>query len=238
METGMTWTYKIVAGSGKQEPVSYERVRWPMSSQTVVMATRSRFRRALHGNTHEFTLKMRVKASALRQGGLQFPMGAELEILQDEFGVFENSEKVFLASTNVGEFMGQLVMTHSPDGMGSPYSSGYGYSTESGYSNRLLLAGIEPGVRINEKGSVDTLAFLGVGMLPRNDHPLLHFERIVGPSERKGIMDFPSTTFDDEILDQSFTEETWYQEGRGLVQLVQKRGDDITMMWILTDFSQ
>jgi len=230
LETGTTWTYAITLG--ETEPLNYEEVSWEGPGKTGILSVRrGRFFGVFEEHQgNQFTLKMRVKGPAPKQGGLEYPLGVELEILQDDLGVFHDAKQVFFAVANYDRFMAHLVITHDVNGPGAPTGSGpwSSWGSEDGYSMRLIFFGSAPGTRISMGGQhKDLLLFGGVEGTIEGGVDVLHFIRTVLPS------DDPT----DGLLSEGFSEETWFEKDKGLFRLVQTRGD-ATMTWDLTDFSQ
>ena len=230
LATGTTWTYAITLGEA--EPLGYEEITWKGPGGTgVLSAQRRRFTGVFEEHEgNQFTLKMRVKGPAPKQGGLEYPLGVELEILKDDLGIFYGAKQVFFAVANYDRFMAHLVVTHDANGPGAPSGSGpwSSWGSEDGYSMRLIFFGSAPGTRISMGSKPkDMLLFAGVEGTIEGGVDVLRFMRTVLPS------DDPI----DELLGEGFSEETWFEKDRGLVRLVQTRGS-VTMTWNLTDFSQ
>lgn len=244
---GTTWTYLIQIGAA--EPTKYEEVEWPMGQGGVLSASRGRFAPAMDGKRTQFTLILRVKGPAARQGGLRYPIGAEVEILRDDLGVFFDANEhsgdprpktLFFAATNDSRFEALLVLPHDPDEPDAPNHGGWGQGpTEPGYSLRVFFFGGRPGTGIGlGKQPNDELIYLGMSAVPGSSGEQgLHFMRRVNPAKPQPGEQHPASDSESDILNQGFTEDVWFERGRGLVRMIQRRGDTVTMTWTLTQFS-
>lgn len=233
MKIGTTWTYKIEIG--EVEPLNHERVIWPQGKTSLVYVTRGRFISYLKREENKiFYLKMRIKGLAAKQGGLEFPIGVELEIEKDELGVFDNAKQVFWAGTSRGSFMAHEVITYPPHSPGAPTGSWGTWGVEDGYSMRILFFGKSPGTEISMgENAIDSLLFTGVERVPgtRNINGL-HFVRTVKASQKDEKDEKLS------ILDRAFSEDVWFVKGKGLFRLEQKVEGKKSMTWTLVDFSE
>lgn len=229
-KVGTTWTYKISLGEVK--PLNYEVVMWPRGKSGVTMATRGFFMGSLTGEKREFTLKIRVKGLASKQGVLKYPIGVELEIEEDELGVFDNCKQVFLAAASSGGFMAHMVIIKDRNSLGAPSSGSWGgWGEEDGYSMPIIFFIRDPGTQISMgENSSDSILFTGVSKLPVGNLKGLHFQRVVGATEKKPGEELSG-------LDQGFTEDTWFVRGKGLSYLVQRVNSKVSMTWTLVDFS-
>jgi len=230
-KVGTAWTYKITLGEVK--PLKYEEVVWPQGGSAIRMATRGLFLASFNKEEKkEFSLKIRVKGLASKQGKIEYPIGVELEIEQDEFGIFEYHKQVFFAATPHGGFTAHRVETRGYDSPGAPSNSWGGWGADDGYTMPLVFFAEKPGTRISiGDKSPDSLLFIGIEKSPLGHSDSLHFQRKVEPSEKK-----PGNDLGD--LEKGFTEDTWFARGKGLVYLVQKIDGEISMIWTLTGFSQ
>lgn len=232
-KAGTTWIYKITLGQVK--PLRYEETHWPQrkGDSSIVMATRGLFLASFDKDEKkEFLLKIRIKGSAPKQGKMEYPIGVELEIEQDEFGIFEYHKQVFFAATPHGGFMAHRVETRDYDSPGAPQTNVWGgWGAEDGYTMPIVFFAREPGIGISMGDkSPDTLYFLGADKSPSGHSDALHFQRRVEPHEKK-----PGEDLND--LDKGFTEDIWYARGKGLVYLLQKVDDQVSMTWVLMNFT-
>jgi len=185
---------------------------------------------------------LKIKGDAKKQGGLEYPIGTELLVEKDELQVFFEAKQIFLATTPHGGFMTHRVVTYSSDTPGSP---NYGYGTEDGYSMGIVFFLRKPGIRISmgrseKKESVDSLLFVDIEPIPGTRTPGFHFLRRVLPSEKEGKTEKESADKEDGDagnLGKGFTEDTWFDWGKGLVYLQQKVDGKVSMTWKLVDFS-
>lgn len=236
---GTTWTYDIKVG--KAEPLNYEEVLWNQGDGKIVMASRGRFWGFLNNKAKEdFRLKMRVKGPAAKQGGMQYPIGIELEILEDGLGVFKHEKQVFWAATVSGGLMAHQVVTHGPDSSGAPSGGPWGsWGAEDGYSMEIFLFGKKPGTEVSMR-ETDSLLFIGNDAVPGQNTSGLHFLRTVKPAKKesgevKKLIEEKSEGMNP--LGKGFTEDKWFVRGRGLVRLEQRVDGVVSMTWVLKEFS-
>lgn len=232
ISVGVKWVYRIEIG--EIEPLNYRETSWPLGEREVTYATRGRFLPLQQRTRKTFLLEMRVKGRAAQQGPLKYPAGVELEIVQDELGIFEDSKQVFWAITQ-DRFMAHEVVTYPPDtspcGLGGPWGS---WGQEEGYSMKLVFFADKPGIQIGlGKDPIDTLLFTGIDtQVPQYEGtPCLHFVREVKSSEKK-------QGEDRSHLDKGFSEDTWFAREKGLVRLEQKVDGNTSMVWTLVRFSK
>lgn len=232
-QVGWTWTYEITIGDA--EPLRYNETAWPLGDKWIVYATRRRFPPVVKGEGEKtFHLVIRSKATATKQGPLEYPIGIELDVVEDELGVYEDAKQVFWAISTSGRFMAHLVTTYDPrSAPGGSRGGAWGrWGQEEGYSMRLIFFGDQPGTQIGMGNEpADKLLFEGIDTNAEGyaGQPLLRFIRSV-----EGSRDDQS----DRILDRAFTEEMWYAKGKGLVRLVQKVEGKTSMTWTLTALSR
>ena len=218
--TGTRWEYDITLGEA--EPLSFRTVSWPLGEdRAAIYATRGLFRGTFSGESKEFKLVLRVKGPAEKQGPLQYPLSVELEIEKDELGVFEDATQIFWAITSSGRYMVTEVVTYPSDSPGAPSGSWGMWGQEEGAALRVFFFGERPGIAIGVgKDSPDKLLFDG----PEGSQ--LHFVREVEADEDG-----------EHYLSSGFTEDMWFEEGRGLVRLEQKVGGKASMTWELVEFT-
>lgn len=225
IDTGREWTYEITIGGA--EPLYYYEVNWPLGTGGLAYAVNGRFRLLLEKEIPvSLLLKMKVKGPAAKQGRLEYPIGVELEIVQDELGIFEDHAQVFWAITTSDRFMAEQVVTYPPDTPGAPHNAWGGWGQENGWSHRLVFYGGEPGSSINLKDSPDEISFIGVDTnVPGFERvSSLHFQRKVN-LEQEGK--------ESSILKKNLTEDTWFVKDKGLVRFVQKVQGTTSMTWLL-----
>lgn len=229
---GTKWVYKIEIGS--IEPLHYRETAWPLGERRVVYATRGRFMPLLVDDRpkRDFVLAISVKSLAFKQGPLEYPSGVELEIEQDELGIFEYAKQVFWA-IGPGRFMSHEVVTYSPDTPGAPTGGLWGgWGQEDGYSIRLIFFADKTGIQIGlGSDPTDKLLFEGIDTQVQYDEgtPCLHFVRQV-ESAKNNTEEAPGD------LNQAFTEHLWFAKNKGLVRLEQRRGGKTAMVWRLVQF--
>jgi len=204
---------------------------WPQGKGRIVMATRGFFLASFsEDKTKDFLLKIRIKGLTSKQAELEYPLGVELEVLQDDFGIFEHHKKMFFAGTPHGGLMVHRVETRDYDSPGAPSSGIWGGWGEDGFTMPLVFFAKRPGTGIGMGDkSPDILFFEGQEKSPLGHKDSLHFQRKVEPSKKK-----PGEELDE--IDKGFIEDTWFAKGIGLVHLVQKIDNEISMEWILLTF--
>jgi len=227
MQVGLQWTYEITLGDA--EPLSYDEVSWPLGDQAFTYAVRGRFPAAASGGGGgPFSLVLRSKATAAQQGPLQYPKGVELEVVQDDLGVFSNAKQIFWAVITDERHMAHLVVTYDASDAPGSISMGWG----DGYAVRLVFFDDRPGIQIGQGDEPrDNLLYDGpvTNVEGYGEQALLHFIRSVAGNEEE---------VSDSILGAPFTEEMWYAKNQGLVRLVQKVGGRTSMTWTLTSLTQ
>ena len=226
IEAGSRWVYKIQIG--QTEPLLCRTVRWPQGEMTISCLTRGRFRGYIENpNQKVFWLKLRSKGPALKQGPLQFPESAEIEIEQDDLGIYEDTNGLYWAITRSDGYIATEVAIYPPETPGAPSGPWGSWLRSDGYSMRIIFFGEKPGIAIGiGKESFDRLLFLG----PEGER--LHFRRIIEKSKEKEISP------EESLLDKPFTEDMWFEKNKGLVYLEQKVEGKISMTWELIEFSE
>ncbi len=233
VKAGTIMTYRIEIG--EEEPLGYREILWPRGNSRIRMGTRSRFIGYIKNkDKNDFCLKMRIKGFAEKQGGLQYPIGVELEILEDELGVFDNAKQVFWAATLSGTFTVHEVVTFSPYTPGAPSGSYGSYSSDEGFSMNILYFGEKPGISIGLGDSpIDTLTYIGEETVPGTGHTGLIFLRLVESQDKKQFGEH-----DVSPLSKTFTEEKWFEMGKGLTRLEQEVEGRRSMTWVLESFTE
>jgi len=153
IETGRTFSYKIEVGD--VQPLQYRVVVWPEGSHGTVQSSRSLFVAAMaHTNKPQqktFSLRLRVKGPAVKQGPLSAPIGVELAVDKDDLGIYRDVKKVFWTGGDHDGFVAHELITFDANSFDAPSrGGGWGgwgsYRTEDGYSLRISFFGEKPGV--------------------------------------------------------------------------------------------
>jgi hypothetical protein len=221
MVPGARWRYTVEVGS--VEPLRYAQQRWPRGGASLVYATWGRFVEALDKPGKRFKLEYRVRAPAAQQGPLKYRRGVELQIIEDELGIFDrrfNVKQVFWAMDESDRVLEVRVL----DGMRSPARGMYGIEPD-GAELHLVFFPADPHTMISlnpgdEDPPADRLVFLG-GSAQRQQ---LHFLREVQAIGERGV------------FGRGFTETRLYERGKGLVSLVQEVEGRMSMRWTLEEF--
>jgi len=224
---GTRWVYEITIG--EVEPLTSRTVIWPTGDMAISYLVRGRLLPLLEEQPPDtFRLAISVKGPAARQGPLEFPGSVELSIETDELGIYQDVEQLFWAVTESGRFMVTEVATYPPTTPGAPTGSWGTWGAEDGYSMREMFFGGDPGmgvgVGIGEEAT-EYLRFTGL------DGSYLHFVRQVEDSDEQEAEE-------DSLFSVAFTEETWFERGKGLVRLEQKVAGETSMVWELVEFSE
>ncbi len=224
---GTTWTYSIKIGT--VEPTALEMPQWPIGKMLMQQITRSRFMPLLLKGPKpaSYVLSYRIAGPAPSQGPFRWP-GVKVEVLKDTLMYFDDVKEVFFNVTENSAV--NLVLTY--DSSQSP-NSGLGWG-QDGYSIRGLLFGAKPFIErsFGEK-SPDRLLYVGYEQVPGSRDYGLHFIRTVdAPAADNADPQVKKTA-----LDEAFTEETWFVQGKGMVLLIQKHHGKVAMTWTLTNFS-
>ena len=228
--TGTEWTYRI--DLKECEPLVYSEVSWPEGDGSTTMAVRGRIWPA-DKKDKPFTLKYRIKGQAKQQGELKYPIGAELEILEDDLKIFRDAKQIFFAASESGGVMVHRVVTYSPDSSGAPRGPWGGWNQKDGFSMGLYFFARKPGTGISMKNSPDTLIFAGLDV-EKIKEGSLHFTRVVEGGKKEGKDDTDGVS----ILRKPFTEDMWFVIDKGLVLLEQKVDGKPSMTWTLVDFKK
>lgn len=230
--TGTTWEYLVTLGP--REPlVAYERV-WPVGGGRAMF---SRVRGRILAERVRSTppsVVLRVVGPASAQGPLRYGRGVEVAIMRDDLRYFEDVEHCFWAIPADERFEALLVMTYSPLSSDAPTGSwGVPIVHGEGYVVRQLFhdrgAGVSIGSTMGDRDAHETL--LSTGYAPEWQEPCLHFLRIVEETESASGSD------EADVLNSAFTEEYWFERGKGLVRMEQKVGGVPSMVWNLTRFT-
>lgn len=233
-QVGLKWTYEITVGDA--EPLRYHKTSWPQGDKMVVISYRGFLLTNVNWEGKKrFNLIIRSKNPAAKHVLLKNAKGVELEVIQDELGVFEYAKQVFWAISTGRGFMVLLVVTYDP--LSTPFAPTEflwdGLGQGDGYSKRLLFFSGRPGTGMGYgKDLTDKLIFDGpdANVEGYAGQTLLRFIRSVGKVKKKGEQS-------ESVLDRAFTEEMWYAKGKGLVRLVQKVGGKVSMTWTLSKVS-
>jgi hypothetical protein len=229
---GTTWTYDITIGPG--EPLSYQTRKWPMGEKAMVQSVRGRYWGAMkhleEGKTSSLKLKLRV-AGRTTECPMATANAVKVDVVQDDLGIFEDAEALYF--TRIGDESDcewVMVTSYGMHGIGAPTGSwGMPLSTDNGFSNRLIFFGDGFGIRISLGGasSEDHLLCVGLDQVRRGARnvELVRFTRTVDPRS--------DDDSEADVLNKGFTEDTWYQRGRGLVRLEQTIDGQRTMTWEL-----
>lgn len=212
----------------------------------MIMAERKRFYAAMKTEKKDFSLVIKVKGEAKQQGELKYPLGVELDVVEDEFGIFEGYKQVFWAITPSGGVMAHEVITHSVDSSGAPRGDPWGgWGGKDGYSMRISFFARKPGTAISmgkrkdSEEASDRLLFTGIEKVPEEDGAVgLHFVRTVAAQEEEKtkVPGFPDEKSGN--IGKGFTEDSWFVKDRGLVRREQKVGGKTSMTWKLVSFSE
>ncbi len=221
---GTRWEYTITL-EGSAAPLWYEYVFWP--GQDYNTASRSLLHSSPGSGDPGFRLVIEVKDDMVaEQGPLEYPQGIELEIVEDDLGIFRDYTHVYWAISSSRGYQVTQVVTKTPSEVGAPAGSTWGSrNLPEGYSLRLLVFEGDPGAMKSLNDEDDRLSFVG----PDLDDQL-HYQRWVLPSARAGAGD----AFEG---DKGFTEDMWFKRGVGLKRLEQRVDDEVRMTWELTGFT-
>jgi hypothetical protein len=231
-EIGTEWTYAIEIG--ETDPLKYSEVVWPTGDSAMLYSNISLFPVlfASEEKPEKFLLTIRVKGSPPKQGPFEYNNAAELEVVKDDLGVYEGAKQIFWL-ISPGRFQLRVVEAITYDPSLAPGE----FAREDGYSQKLLLLDCLPGLSYEERMgwdmenmSAETLTSL----LHTTDFPqyegtlVLHYQRIVESDEKREATGY---------LNNGFTEDTWFAEGKGLIRLEQKVDGKVSMIWTLDQFS-
>lgn len=230
-ETGCQWRYKITVTGCDQDPLNFRETVWPNSSEEAsgrLIVQRGRYMK--DEKTDECYLEFRVKGPAEKQGPFEYPLGVELEIIQDDLGIFEWANHVYWAINDSNRFMAELVQTFPSDSPGSLSGGSWGSWAPDGWSTRPFFFGEKPGIGIGfGEDPTERLYFMeSIG------DDILLFARNV--EESKPDPGDPDQT-DIAGLRKGFTEIYQFQRDVGLISLEQKVDGKTTMKWELDKYT-
>ena len=226
MEAGARWSYAITVG--KVKPARYAVKTWPLGDRAVAYANRGYFRGIFDDKRpNRFKLAYSVKGPAAIQGRLRYPIGVELSVDVDELGVFEGAKQSFWATTNARRTSVLLIQVH--DGRESPAPSGFGGWGEDGHSMRTAFYADASGTSTEMDGSGDSLLYAGIDRTVAgfDGTDCMHLIRQVKASGEREAR---------EAFEKFIREDMWFVRGRGLVRLVQRIDDEVSMTWELESF--
>jgi len=238
---GTSWKYSVRVNN-EIDPLDYEETVWPMpGDHSVVYASRKRLfardRLGPGGNVRDYFLEVSVKGKAETQGPLKYPNGVELQIKQDDLGIFEDTKAVFwsVSGPGAGRFHVVLVKTY-PSHRAPTGGQWGGWGQGDGHSARWLFFADRPMTGISRPKSPEELVFLGLDdvEVENSRKECLHFTRRVSESQESDESSDPRGSSE---LDRSFQEDYWFARGLGLVRLVQSIDDHQTMVWTLNSFN-
>lgn len=212
-QPGTEWTY-LISTSAQPEPTRFAINHFPVGNKEVMYANSGKFYGAVqHPELKTFELRFRVKSRASEQGPLSYANGVELEVLKDEFNFFHQAKRVFWAIAPDGQVT-QVVMIPRKTGVpdGGRQQDGHNRRLIFFLDDRLSSFIGKPYNTLWEQPQ-DKLSFMGI------EGSCVRFKREV---DHKG----------------GFTEETWFENGKGLTRMEQKIGGKITMSLELKRFSQ
>lgn len=182
MAEGTTWVYAIEVGD--LEPLDYQESSWPLAEgKETTFAYITRFTRLAKPNApRTFQLVLEAKGSVANQGPKRYPLGTELLIKKDDLGVFENSNRLFLAAHahQDDRFMAYRIVTY-PAGVPNDRRD-IMLSRGDGYAETLLFFSDKAGIEIRiGRESKQALEFVGYEkQVPGyTGMTLLHFRRTV-----------------------------------------------------------
>ena len=244
---GTRWEYTITL-EGSDAPLQYECFDFPDAGYGSTI----RGRLGLYAEDRwddGFRLIIEVKdETATEQFPLQYPQAIELEVVEDDLGIFNEHlvypdddgvvrghgtyadyTHIYWAITSSGGYGGYQVtqvVTDRPDPLALPFASeAERESMADGYSKRLIMVEESPGTTMSLNGDDDQLAFVD-----RTADNQLHYQRVVAARE---------DAEDDDPFEgnKGFTEDTWFKKGVGLQRLEQRVEGELRMIWELTKFT-
>lgn len=237
LKLGTVLTYKITFGSA--EPLAYREVNWPIGNNNeICQAIRSRFIAYMkRKNDLPMYLKLQIIQAVHSPGSVMKWPGVGLKVLQDDLGVFEDCSAVYWSIINPENPELELVTMYSANSSGAPSGSwGNTIVTADGWALRSLFFNRGPQVSSSWSKGRDALLCLTIEDIAGKK--LLHFQRQVTASksdQASGLADHNNVirTVTKDNLGAPFTEDMYYEQGRGLVRLVQMVNGQRSMTWEL-----
>jgi hypothetical protein len=147
-------------------------------------------------------------------------LGSFVYILQDDIGIFgDNNHGKIYWSIDDKEYL-KIYETIIFDKYYYPNSE---ILASDPYAERIVFFIGEPNLGMTaDQKSGESLVYLGVDNLPGTSKHAMHFLRIVGGNNKAEIPDF--------------REDLWFIKGKGLVKLIHKEKNIITMKWTLKGY--
>lgn len=228
MNTGTEWTYNIKIEN--VQPVIAETI-WMIGKENYYITERD----VIKINSGE-NARLRIKVKGPEQETHR-PGTVELEILEDDLGLFRYVKQIFWARklNPPGAFGGvtglDLVIDYSADQLMKTYTtlSQQLQDATSIHSSRVIFFGNQDMAMIEKDigdDKIETLTYSGLdsNVPGYQGIPCLHFSRQVYPP-----VNHP------EI--ETITEDSWYAKGKGLVRFEQKVGNQPSMTWTLEKYT-
>lgn len=220
MDIGDEWTYTIIPGNAN--PVIHEKVYIVQDKEIYSFP----YRQIIHTVPGQaYVLKIRVKG--LFRGG-QRPNSVELDVLQDDIGLFRDTTGVYWGMMDNPTGTGLQAMEQAASYSKESIAGVYHYSELDQatliHSYRMIF--IWAGSRIESQDG-ESVSYLGIdnNVPGYSGTPCYHFLREV-PAIKSSVPGF-----------YAFTEHTWYAKGKGMVRLEQKVDGQTSMVWTLDKFA-
>lgn len=233
-DIGHTWEYHITVEDEGRNALFTRATIWTLiGGKQVITTERGRHLTAVANRKADrgvFTLTLRIKGKALKQGHLQYSEGYQVQVVRDDLNIYDSPQDLFYAISRSQRFMLEQVRVVSPHSSSAP-SGGSGpwggpSVIEPGYDHKLIFFG-QPHLSIDLGARGDALVWMKTTKDSRG-RPAIIFERRV---EAKNKIPTPKQ----DPLDKSFVEERTFVRGVGMTRLVQKVYGKTTMTWILQE---
>lgn len=226
---GTKWVYQVTV-SEDSKPLQHRVTRWPLGERSVAYASRGYlcYRALEDSGSSPYTLAIRVKARAPKQGSLEYPNGVELEVERDDLGIFSDAKQIFWAIGSPNDLRIHQVVTYSPDTPGAPSGAWGSWGQEDGYSMQLIFFGERPGTQIGELVGDDEEPLDSLTLVTAKDGVLCFIRSVVPDSDKESSKG---------CINNGFTEAMFFERGKGLTSLVQQVNKKTSMTWKLVEFT-
>lgn len=219
---GMKWVYEIQVYG--QVPMRQELVRWLTNGSMLLTLQCDRLGRAFSDSLFARNiLEMRVSQRDSKH--------AEIEIAEDGLGIFKYIDRLCYIVEEDNSIVRLIVW--EPATIWDPRGFQAFIGSSPAFSDRVVFFMGSPGQVLADDDAWESITFLAED------------ERLPG-FEGKSIMRFLRVVrlVDEQLIlrdgaesGSGFTEEMWYEKGRGLVRLEQRVDDTVSMVWRLISYS-
>jgi hypothetical protein len=233
MYPGLWWEYSVEFPSSMPEGYNYQEVYWQMGDGFLAYE-KLQFLRANPSATSPRVVLAITDIVQEQQLPVQYPLSVAIGVTQDDINYFLDTQASFFGFYTLdGVYYVHLLRTYSQfspvETLGSA-DEGFSRSFIF-YIDLLSVVAAEYGDDnveyscVSSQNSIDEFCFYGFSdNVPGfQGQQAMHFRRSVGLNGGSSSYDI------------AYTEDTWFIQNIGLVRLEQRSGDELNMVWTLTD---